>query len=101
MQITMIGDVLQASRYDMKDDDGQQIKGCNIIVSNQAWEPNPNRAGLELMKMSAPYELFDQVQNVLPCECDIKAEPIQGSGGKAAFKIISITPKNKQQKPAA
>jgi hypothetical protein len=87
MQMPMKATVIQASRYDM---DGN--KGGSIICTNKPSEQMPNRAGLDVMKMTAPYEIVDQLKDYAPCECDLVVEPVQGAGGKMSFKLLKITP---------
>lgn len=91
MKLQMVGTVIQASRYHMEEN-----KGGSILVTNKPTEQNPNRAGLDVMKITSDYETVDLLKDVLPCECDMVVEPVQGAGGKASFKLLSITPKQKK-----
>lgn len=91
MKMSMAGTVIQASRYDMEGN-----KGGSIIVTNKPTEQNDNRAGLDIMKMTAAYEVVEKLRSDLPCECDMVVEPIQGGGGKMSFKLLDITPKSKK-----
>lgn len=87
MNITMTADVIQVSRYDM---DGN--KGGSIITTQKSDGTNPDRAGLELMKLACDYATVDLLRDHLPCKCEIVAQPTQGAGQKMAFKVLSIKP---------
>ncbi|PSL12654.1 hypothetical protein CLV44_11612 [Marinobacterium halophilum] len=87
MNINMTADVIQASRYDM---DGN--KGASIYATQKTDGSNPDRAGLELMKLTCDYGVVDLLRDFLPCKCEIVAQPTQGAGQKMAFKVVSIKP---------
>ena len=95
MNITMQADVIQATRYDM---DGN--KGASISATQQSDGSNANRAGLDIMKMAADYDVVEQLRAHLPCTCEIVAKPEQGAGQKMSFRVVSVKPV-KAQRPAA
>jgi len=96
MNINMTADVIQASRYDM---DGN--KGGTIITTQKSDGTNPDRVGMELMKLGCDYAVIDQLRDHLPCKCEIVAQPTQGAGQKMAFKVVSIKPVASGTKSAA
>lgn len=96
MNINMTGDVIQAKRYNM---DGN--KGGSVYLTQRPDGTNENLEGLEIMKMAAPFEVVDQLKGLLPCKCEIVAQPVAGSGQKMAFKVVTIKPVNKQPQQQA
>lgn len=96
MQMTMTAMVVQASRYNITET-GQ--KGGSVFYLSDPSEPNENRTGQEVIKMTAPYETVDEVRDQLPAECDMKVEVVQGGGNKGSLKLISITPKGPKPAP--
>ena len=95
MNMNFEGTVIQARRYDM---DGN--KGGAIFLTQDSDGDNQDMAGLEIMKMTAAYEVVDQLRAHLPCKCKIVAKPVQGAQQKMSFKLVSIEPILKQR-PAA
>ncbi|WP_208656009.1 MULTISPECIES: hypothetical protein [Halomonadaceae] len=80
--------VIGAMRYSM---DGG-IKGAKITLMNEADPSNDNRVGHDVMTMSAPYEILDQLRPHaahLPCNLEIDAE-MRVSGGKMTMHAIAV-----------
>ncbi|MDR5865277.1 hypothetical protein [Halomonas koreensis] len=85
--------VLGAMRYSM---DGG-IKGAKLTLMNEADAENENRVGYEVMTITAPYELLDQLQPYakdMPCNLEIDAE-MRTSQGKMTMHAVAV------RKPAA
>ncbi|MDI3323927.1 hypothetical protein QKW35_06030 [Pontibacterium granulatum] len=92
MNVEMVGDVIQAKRYNM---DGN--RGGSILMTQSNDGSNDDLAGLEVMKMTADYEVVDKLRASLPCKCKVVARPVAGAGQKMAFKVVSVEP---VQRPA-
>lgn len=90
MQIPMSFQVVQASNYNM---DGNT--GGNIICLSKPTDEADNRTGLDVVKMTCGHEVKDQLKGLLPCDCDLVVEMVQGSQNKSTLKLIKITPKPK------
>lgn len=80
--------VLGAMRYSM---DGG-IKGAKLTLMNEADPDNENRVGYEVMTISAPYELLDQLRAHaphMPCNLEIDAE-MRTTGGKMTMHAVAV-----------
>ncbi|WP_431025028.1 hypothetical protein [Halomonas sp. H5] len=80
--------VIGAMRYSM---DGG-IKGAKITLMNEADPANDNRVGHDVMTISAPYEILEQIRpysGQLPCNLEIDTE-MRVSGGKATLHAIAV-----------
>ncbi|TFH86971.1 hypothetical protein EQG41_08955 [Billgrantia azerbaijanica] len=85
--------VLGAMRYAM--DNG--AKGAKITLMNEADPDNENRLGHEVMTISAPYEILEQLRPHaphMPCNLEIDAE-MRTTQGKMTMHAIAV------RKPAA
>ncbi len=85
--------VLGAMRYSM---DGG-IKGAKLTLMNEADPDNENRVGYEVMTITAPYDLLDQLRAhapSMPCNLEIDAE-MRTTGGKMTMHAVAV------RKPAA
>lgn len=80
--------VIGAMRYAM--DNG--VKGAKITLMNETDASNDNRVGHEVMTISAPYEILDQLRPHaahLPCNLEIDAE-MRVSQGKMTMHAIAV-----------
>lgn len=80
--------VLGAMRYSM--DNG--TKGAKITLMNEADPNNENRIGYEVMTVSAPYEILDQLHAhapSMPCNLEIDAE-MRVSQGKMTMHAVAV-----------
>lgn len=85
---TMQVRVLGAMRYAM--DNG--AKGAKITVMNDADPNNENRVGHDVMTISGPYEILEQLRPYaahLPCNLEIDAE-MRVSQGKATLHAVAV-----------
>lgn len=84
---SMTAHVIGASRYSM---DGG-IKGAKVQIVQDAAPDNDNRLGKEILTASAPYDVFEKLQQysaLMPCALDLDVEMTLMAGGKAGFKIV-------------
>ena len=95
MNVEMTGDVIQAKRYEMEGN-----KGGSLLMTQANDGSNDDLAGLEVMKLTADYELVDSLRAVLPSKCKVVARPVAGAGTKMNFKVVSCTPVDASGKPA-
>lgn len=87
MQNTITAQIIGAKRYDI---DGNKM--ASIFVMQQA-EQNDNTVGYEVMKVSAPYGVVDQLQKAkLPAEYEIMIKLKAAGGGKMAMVAEGIKP---------
>ncbi|MGM0784627.1 MAG: hypothetical protein ACQEUM_10975 [Pseudomonadota bacterium] len=80
--------VLGAMRYAM--DNG--AKGAKITLMNETDPDNENRLGHEVMTISAPYDLLEQLRPHaahMPCNLEIDAE-MRTTGGKMTMHAIAV-----------
>ncbi|MFC3282847.1 hypothetical protein [Litchfieldella rifensis] len=80
--------VLGAMRYSM--DNG--VKGAKLTLMNEADPNNENRVGHEVMTISAPYEILDQLRAHaphMPCNFEIDTE-MRTTQGKMTMHAIGI-----------
>lgn len=85
---TITARVLGAMRYSM---DGG-VKGAKITLMNEADPNNENRLGHEVMTISAPYEILDQLHAYaphMPCNLEIDTE-IRATQGKMTMHAIAV-----------
>jgi len=85
---TMQVSVLGAMRYAM--DNG--AKGAKITVMNDADPNNENRVGHDVMTISGPYDILEQVRPYaahLPCNLEVDVE-MRVSGGKATLHAVAV-----------
>ena len=92
MQTVITGRVESLTRYDI---DGS--RGGSIWVSKPNSGKNPNVLGNELIKIKAPYEMFDQLKAkqgegklTFPCQMEIMCDIDMGGGNKAVLTAVSI-----------
>lgn len=92
----MTAQVIGASRYSM--DSG--IKGAKVQIVQDTSGDNENRLGKEILTASAPYDVFDKLQqyaDAMPCALDLKIEMTLMAGGKAGFKVVDANYPQTQQ----
>ncbi|APE31547.1 hypothetical protein BOX17_11675 [Halomonas aestuarii] len=80
--------VLGAMRYEI--DNG--TKGAKLTLMNEADPNNENRVGFEVMTISAPYEILDQLRAHaphMPCNLEIDAE-MRTTGGKMTMHALAV-----------
>lgn len=84
--------VLGAMRYSM--DNG--VKGAKLTLMNEADADNDNRVGYEVMTISAPYEILDQLRvhaPHMPCSLEIDAE-MRTTQGKMTMHALAVRKPN-------
>lgn len=94
----MTAQVIGASRYSM---DGG-IKGAKVQIVQDTSGDNENRLGKEILTASAPYDVFEKLEEyaeLMPCALDLKIEMTLMAGGKAGFKVIDVNYPEAQQQP--
>lgn len=92
----MTAQVIGASRYSM---DGG-IKGAKVQIVQDTSGDNENRLGKEILTASAPYDVFEKLQqfaSAMPCALDLKIEMTLMAGGKAGFKVVDANYPQTQQ----
>lgn len=80
--------VLGAMRYEI--DNG--TKGAKLTLMNEADPNNENRVGFEVMTISGPYEILDQLRAHaphMPCNLEIDAE-MRTTGGKMTMHALAV-----------
>ncbi|GAB2782169.1 hypothetical protein GCM10027040_05280 [Halomonas shantousis] len=85
---TITARVIGAMRYSM--DNG--VKGAKLTLMNEADGSNDNRVGYEVMTISAPYEILDQLRPHaphMPCNLEIDAE-MRVTQGKMTMHAIAV-----------
>lgn len=85
MQNVITAQIIGAKRYDI---DGNKM--ASIFVMQQA-EQNDNTVGFEVMKLSAPYGVVDQLQKAkLPADYEILVRMKTAGGGKMSLVAEGI-----------
>jgi hypothetical protein len=81
--------VLQARRYEFKDDDGRLIEGVTLIYLTGDVEKTGNRRGCAPLTVSAPVEIFADL-GPLPgiYGMDFKQRP--GKGGRPSLQVVGL-----------
>lgn len=94
MKLTVTG----LSRYDV---DG--LTGAHVYTMNPTDGENENRLGLETIKFSAPYALFEIVRGYglkFPVELEAEVEISMGAQNKPVLKILGLHPIRAVAQPA-
>lgn len=84
---TITARVIGASRYEV-----EGIKGAKITLMNEADPNNDNLVGNQVMTISGPYEILEQLRAFaphMPCNLEIDAE-MRASGGKMTMHAIAV-----------
>jgi hypothetical protein len=88
------GTLVMMTRYDI---DGSKGGSCWLITSED--EENQDVLGQQIIKMTMPYEMFDQQKDKvnsneynLPCQAEVSYKMVMGSGNKPKLKAVSIRP---------
>ncbi|MET0082680.1 MAG: hypothetical protein ABW079_06670 [Sedimenticola sp.] len=95
MKQILNAEIIGAKRYDI---DGNKMAAMFII---QEAAPTDDVVGLEVMKISAPYGVVDQLKkHTLPGDFEIEADMKSASGGKIGLVATGIRPRNGSKPPA-
>ncbi|MEJ1364280.1 MAG: hypothetical protein RPU42_04155 [Candidatus Sedimenticola sp. (ex Thyasira tokunagai)] len=88
MQNIITATVIGAKRYIIDGD-----KSATIFVQQPTDPDNENAVGLEVMKISSPFEILDVLKkHTLPGEFMIETKLTSAAGGKIGMKCTGIKP---------
>lgn len=77
--------VTLVTKYDFKDDYGQEVKGCKIYYESKEQVNTDKKKGIEFFIMSAPVGAFEHF-NVVPGRYAIHCDVTMGA--KGAMKLV-------------
>lgn len=88
MNNVITAQVLGGRRFDIEGN-----KMASLFVAQPSKEGDENNIGLEVMKISCPYALFDTIKpGTLPGEFELQVNIKPGAGGKISMEAIAIRP---------
>jgi hypothetical protein len=88
------GTLVMLTRYDV---DGSKGGSCWLITPED--EDNTDVLGQQVIKITMPYEMFDQQKARveandfnLPCSVEVSYKMVMGAGNKPRLKAVAIKP---------
>lgn len=86
MQNVINAQVLGGKRFDING-----TKMASLYVAQPSSDTEGNTIGLEVMKVSCPYALFDTIKaSELPGQYEVQVNLKSGAGGKITMEALSL-----------